>query len=44
MEYHLLLAHNLAFMNTSDHEQFTGEVAEVKRMLTPLIKRLKAES
>ena len=44
IEYHLLLAHDLAFMNTSDYEQFTNEVAEVKRMLTSSIKRLKAES
>ena len=44
MEYHLLLAHDLAFMNTSDYEQFTSEVDQVKRMLTLLIKRQIAKS
>jgi hypothetical protein len=43
LECHLLLAHDLAFLNNGDYERFAGEVVEVKRMLTSLIQKLKAD-
>lgn len=42
LEYHLLLAKELNFLNTADHSKLTTEVAEIKRMLTSFIKKLKA--
>lgn len=44
LEYHLLLAHDLAFLNDSDYKHLDREVTEVKRMLTSFIQKLKAES
>lgn len=44
LEYHLLLAHDLGLLKTSEYEQLTNEVGEVKRMLTSLIQKLKADS
>ena len=44
LEYELLLAHDLKFVNSSDFQLLGEEVAEVKRMLTALICKLKAES
>lgn len=44
LEYHLLLARDLGFLNGSDYEQLTGEATEVKRMLTSFIQKLKADS
>lgn len=43
LEYHLLLANELDFLNTSDHGRLTREVTEIKRMLTSFIKKLKAD-
>jgi four helix bundle protein len=43
LEYHLLLANELDMLNSADHKRLTKEVTEVKRMLTPFIKKLKAE-
>lgn len=43
LEYHLLLANELNFMNTTDHGRLTTEVTEVKRMLTSFIQKLKAD-
>lgn len=43
VEYHLLLAYNLGFLKEHDYEQLNSEVIEVKRMLTALIKRTRAE-
>lgn len=43
LEYHTLLAHELNLLNTSDHQRLNQGVTEVKRMLTSLIKKLKAE-
>ena len=42
LENHLLLARNLTFLETSDHERLSGEVTELKRMLTSFVKNLKA--
>lgn len=43
LEYHLLLAHDLGLLRTSDYEQLVNEVIEVKRMLTSFIQKLKAD-
>ena len=44
LEYHLLLAHDLAFLDMPNYERLTGETMEVKRMLATLIRKLKADS
>ena len=41
LEYHLLLAHDLGFLNASDHQSLSDNVIEVKRMLASLIQRLR---
>ncbi|PSB33656.1 four helix bundle protein [Stenomitos frigidus] len=43
LEYHLLLACDLGFLETSKHQKLASEVSEVKRMLTALIQKLKAD-
>lgn len=43
LEYHLLLACDLNFLNPSDHEQLLREVTEIKRMLTSFMKKLKSD-
>ena len=44
LEYHLLLARDLGLLASSTHSQLDGRVIEVKRMLTSLIRRVKAKS
>ena len=44
LEYHLLLAHDLGFLNDSVYDELTREVSEVKRMLTSFLQKLKADS
>ncbi len=44
LEYHLLLARDLRYLNSSDYERIMSEVSEVKRMLTSFIQKLNAES
>ena len=44
LEYHLLLAHDLNFLNDKDYDHLKVEVQEVKRTLTGLIQKLKADS
>lgn len=41
LEYHLLLAHDLDFLNLADYKRLCGTTIEVKRMLTSLVKKLK---
>lgn len=43
LEYHLLLAHDLEFLNQPDYARLTQEVIEVKRMLTAFIQKLRAD-
>ena len=43
LEYHLLLGHDLGFLNDPDYERLSMELAEVKRMLTGFIKKLNAD-
>ncbi len=44
LEYHLLLAHDLQFLATSDYQRLTRHVTEIKKMLTGYVKRLKTDS
>ena len=37
VEYQFLLAHDLVFLPAEDHERFTADVVDVKRMLAGLI-------
>ena len=42
LEYHLLLAHDLAMLGASEYTSLVSQVVEVKRMLSAFIKRLRA--
>lgn len=42
LEYHLLLSRDLHLLGPEDHDHLANETEEIKRMLTTLIKRLKA--
>ena len=44
MEYHLLLCRDLELLAASDHDCLVNETIEIKRMLTGLLNKLKAES
>ncbi len=44
LEYHILLAHDLALLNTELYSQLTKEVTEVKRMLTSFIQKLRTNN
>ena len=44
LEYHLLLARDLNFLTIDTHETLTTQTVEIKRMLTSLIQKLRAES
>ena len=44
LDYHLLLARDLKFMNTEDYERLVHELAEVRRMLNTFIQKLRANS
>lgn len=41
LEYHLLLAHDLKFINEEEYALLDAQTAEVKRMLNSFIKKLK---
>ncbi len=43
LEYHLLLASDLDLLKTHDYQRLVDEATEVKRMLTSLIHKLKAD-
>lgn len=43
LEYHLLLAHDLKLLTAENYRQLDGRVTEIKRMITSLIKKLKAD-
>lgn len=40
LEYHLLLAHDLRFLDTARYQNLNDQITEVKRMLTGLIRHL----
>jgi four helix bundle protein len=44
LEYQLLLARDLNYLEASDYERLVSEVVEVKRMLTSFIQKLTADS
>jgi len=44
LEYHLLLSRDLNFLTVDTHETLTAQAVEIKRMLTSLIQKLRAES
>ena len=43
LEYHLLLARDLRYINNQDHELLSTDVTEVKRMLTGFIRKVRAD-
>jgi four helix bundle protein len=43
LEYHLLLAKDLALINVKDHEELALRATELKRMLTALLQKLNAD-
>jgi len=44
LEYHLLLARDLGMLVIDRHKQLATDLAEVKRMLTSLIQKVKAKN
>jgi four helix bundle protein len=42
-EYHLLLAHDLGFLSKENYIKLNVDVTDVKRMLTSLLKTLRAD-
>ena len=44
VEYHLLLSRDLEFLQSADFQRLTDEVVEVKRMLSSLMQKLRADS
>jgi four helix bundle protein len=44
VEYDLLVARDLGFLNNATFQQLESDVIEVKKMVTSLIKKLKADS
>jgi four helix bundle protein len=44
LEYHLLLAYDLKFLNHADYTQLNNEVIEVKRMLSAFLQKLITEN
>jgi four helix bundle protein len=43
LEYQLLLARDLHYLNGPEHKQLDGQVVEVKRMLSSLLRTLKID-
>ncbi len=43
LEYHLLLARDLKLLKLEDQQRLARETTEVKRMLTGLLQKLKAD-
>lgn len=43
LEYHLLLARDLRFLAPEEYKRIMGKLIEIKRMLTVLAQKLKAE-
>lgn len=41
LEYHLLLARDLGYLNMQTHDPLAAAIAEIRRMLTGLSKRLR---
>ena len=43
LEYHILLARDLGYLKEEDYPDLFSNLTEVKRMLTPFIKKLRAD-
>jgi len=43
LEYHLLLAKDLSLIKPKDHAELSRRATELKRMLTALLQKLKAD-
>ena len=41
LEYHLLLAHDLGYLDTTQHQNLTLQTQEIKKMLSTFIKALR---
>lgn len=41
LEYHILLAHDLKIIETSNYEKLDNDVSEIKKMLASFIKKLR---
>jgi len=44
LEYHAVLAHDLGLLNPADYQRLLEQAVEVKRMLSSLLKKLRADS
>jgi four helix bundle protein len=44
LEYHILLSHELGYLDKSLYEALNGNATELKRMLTSFIQKLKVGS
>jgi four helix bundle protein len=44
LEYQILLAHDLLFLKVDDYNSLASEITEVKKMISSLILKLKADS
>jgi four helix bundle protein len=44
LEYHILLVRDLGLLNADDYQRLSTETIEVKRMLTSLLQKLRADS
>jgi four helix bundle protein len=43
LEYHLLLAHDLQYLSTTEYQSLNEKIIEIKRMLAAFIQKLKAD-
>lgn len=41
LEYHLILGKDLGLLDTPAYESFNGQVSEIRRMLTSLVRRVR---
>jgi len=41
LDYHILLAHDLALLNTEDYDHLTNDLTQIKKMLTSFVQTLK---
>lgn len=44
VEYQLLLSKDLKYLNETDHEELTNNVAEIKKMINGLLKKIKSSN
>ncbi len=44
LDYHLLLARDLRFLNSADYDSLSASLLSVRRMLTTLIQKLRANT